>query len=99
MTYDSKNFDDASGLPFSIYADTALKSREMDHDFPFAAAAFSVGSMFVGNTLFEYAKKRPRDEFGDVLLTSTLQTGLECLFASPGGLYYALSNRHPTIDK
>ena len=91
MTYDSKNFDDASGLPFSIYADTALKSREMDHDFPFAAAAFSVGSMLMGNTFVEF-HNNPNDDFGSGLFYGTLYTGLECLFASPGGLYYALRN-------
>ena len=74
---------------FCIYADTALKSREMDHDFPFAAAAVSVGSMFVGNVAFATTEN---DDFGDALKKGTLLTGFECLIASPGGLYYALRN-------
>jgi hypothetical protein len=95
MTYDSTT---PVVFLFCIYADTALKSREMDHDFPFAAAAFSVGSMLMGNTAVEFSN-HPYEDFSEGLIRGTMDTGLECLFASPGGLYYALSNRHATIDK
>ena len=78
---------------FCIYADTALKSREMDHQLA-AAAAVSVGSMFVGNVAIATAENY---NFGDALKNGTLYTGFECLFASTGGLYYALRNWQPTI--